>query len=232
MFCRMQRLLRHLLVGRSYHRRSLSAALLAAYIVTATGAPLPLGGHAHSDELYPCANCDCGCASAEQCWRSCCCHTLAERFAWAREHGVRPPEYAIAQARLTGIDLAWMGIPKCGSACGPTKPACCTQAAAASTPACCQKKAATCCAHGISSCCAQHHDEPNNNSTETHQIVAWRALACHGQSMNWLAAVPTLIVVRPEVSHVLPIIAWLGPATSETAECIVVDLDVPPPERA
>lgn len=227
----MLRLLRHLLVGHTHHRRLLSAALLTAYVVTASGIPLPLGGHAHTDELYPCSDCACGCASAEQCWRSCCCHTLAERFAWAREHGVRPPEYAIAEAQLAGLDLAWMGLPKVASACNTAKSTCCTQSAAAPTPACCQKKAATCCAHATSSCCAQPHEEPKQ-SPATHQIVAWRALACHGQSMNWLAAVPTLIVVRPDFSHDLPIIAWLGPATSETAECLVVDLDVPPPERA
>jgi len=28
----------------------------------------------------------CGCASAEQCWRSCCCTTKTERIAWAKEH--------------------------------------------------------------------------------------------------------------------------------------------------
>jgi hypothetical protein len=44
--------------------------------------------------------------------------------------------------------------------------------------------------------------------------------------------VPTLIIVRPEVSHELPLFAWLGPATSDSVECIVFDLDVPPPERS
>jgi hypothetical protein len=62
-------------------------------------------------------------------------------------------------------------------------------------------------------------------------VVMWRALACHGQSMNWLAAVPTLIVDRPQVSYALPIIAWLGPAHSETADSGSLSPEVPPPER-
>jgi hypothetical protein len=64
------------------------------------------------------------------------------------------------------------------------------------------------------------------------RIVAWRALACNGQSMNWLAAVPTLIVARPEMSHEQPLVAWLGPAISETANYLSEDPGVPPPERA
>jgi len=214
--------LRQLLLGRSHHRRSLSAALVATYILTATGMPLPSGGHTHSDELYPCSECACGCATADQCWQSCCCHTLAERFTWAREHGVRPPEYAIAQAQAAGLDLAWLGSPK-------PLPACC---AAKST--CCQKKSATCCAQSAASCCS-HSDqlsEAKPSSSKPNHFVAWRALACHGQSMNWLAAVPTLIVVHPDVSHTLPVVAWLGPAHSESAETGFSSPEVPPPEIA
>lgn len=49
--------------------------------------------------------------------------------------------------------------------------------------------------------------------------------------MNWLAAVPTLVVARPQVSHALPRITWLGPADSEAADNLPADLDVPPPQR-
>ncbi|MFO0789484.1 MAG: hypothetical protein U0805_08500 [Pirellulales bacterium] len=77
------------------------------YATTAVGVPLPLVvGASKSGELFPCADCACGCATAEQCWRSCCCHTLAERIAWAHEHNVRPPDYALAAARTAGLNLA------------------------------------------------------------------------------------------------------------------------------
>src|SRR5436190_14983308 len=107
-------------IRRSLHRRLISAALAAMYIVTAAGIPLPAGNLARkSGELFPCSDDGCGCASAEQCWRSCCCHSLAERFEWAREHKVRPPEFAIDEARRTGVDLAWLqDITAPGSAGG------------------------------------------------------------------------------------------------------------------
>lgn len=217
----MSRFLRQLWNGPSHFRRSLSAAILAVYVMTATGMPLPLGGRPHSDELYPCSNCACGCATAEQCWRSCCCHTLAERFAWAREHGVIPPDYAIAQAQAAGLNLAWLGSPK-------LLPPCC-----AAKATCCQQKAKTCCSKSSPSCCAQHSTaEGATKTSKSGHIVAWRALACHGQSMNWLAAVPTLIVVRPEVSHESPIVVWLGPATSDSAAPGFSSPEVPPPEIA
>ncbi|HJT78443.1 MAG TPA: hypothetical protein VJ739_14665, partial [Gemmataceae bacterium] len=36
----------------------------------------------------------CGCQSAEQCWRHCCCYTPEEKLAWAHAHGIEPPAYA------------------------------------------------------------------------------------------------------------------------------------------
>jgi hypothetical protein len=219
-------ILGHLLASTMFGRRCVSAVLLAAYVVTAAGVPLPLGGKRQAgDESYPCANCRCGCSSAEQCWRSCCCHTLAERFAWAREHQVRPPEYAIAAAQAAGLDLAWLGVK--------------------SLPPCCSKRATVACEHAEHSCCKGGHHElltvkapspcPLPKGEGSHQgdhIVAWRALACHGQSLNWLAATPTLVVARPVFSHDLPLAAWLGPAASEAAELLPVIPELPPPEQA
>src|SRR5690242_4754077 len=109
-------------VVRSFRRRTARLALLVGYAITAAGVPLPAGNVAHkSGEFFPCSDCACGCASAEQCWRSCCCHSLAERMAWARVHGVRPPEYAIAEARRARIDLAWLVEP---TGAGSKSPCC------------------------------------------------------------------------------------------------------------
>lgn len=50
--------------------------------------------------------------------------------------------------------------------------------------------------------------------------------------MNWLAAVPTLIVVRHELADQLPFVSWLGTHTSACADGIAEEPVVPPPERA
>ncbi len=209
----------HLVASTLLGRRSVSAVLLAAYVVTAAGVPLPFGAKPQEGgEAFPCANCGCGCASAEQCWRSCCCHSLAERVVSARAHNVRPPEHAIAAAQVAGLDLSWLGIKSHGKL-DAFAPSCCSRIASKDLPTCCQKRAAAACDRQKDAFLGDH-------------IVAWRALACHGQSLNWLAAVPTLIVARPDFSHDLPLVAWLGPAVSETAESVFSYPDVPPPERA
>src|SRR5882757_8124810 len=125
-------------------RRSLSATLLLVYVVTAAGVPIPVGGMAHTGELYPCSSHACGCPDAEHCWRSCCCFTLAERFDWAREHKVRPPEYAIAAAKTTGIDLCWLGI-ETAKHHNDLGPHCASKVVASTLPPCCQARATSCC---------------------------------------------------------------------------------------
>lgn len=40
---------------------------------------------------FPCMNRPCGCRSAEDCWKSCCCTTKAERIAFVLEHGLEMP---------------------------------------------------------------------------------------------------------------------------------------------
>lgn len=205
-------------VSRPIRRRMISAALLAIYVVTASGVPLPAGNSSHpSGELYPCAAHECGCTSAEQCWRSCCCHTLAERFEWARQHQVRPPEYAIAEARRSGVDLAWLKV---------TTTVC----------AACEKPSAEPGAdEGLRvvrvrcSCCERHVHTKATSKTVDH-VIAWRALECKGHSANWLAAVPTLIVSSCRPSQELPLIDWLGPAQSERADRTTDLPAIPPPK--
>jgi hypothetical protein len=204
---------------RRYNRRMSSALLLLVFAVTAAGVPLPAGNKSQkSGELYPCATCKCGCASAEQCWKSCCCHTLSERLAWAREHGVTPPAFALAEARHVGL-LDTLASKTC-----------CAKGVATPVPSCCQKKllASPAAEH---TCCHKHTATSTTNGTNQH-IVAWRVLSCRGQALSWLAAVPALVVVRLAWSHQHPCVAWLGPAASEQGAGISDAPVVPPPEWA
>lgn len=52
------------------------------------------------NERFPCENSPCGCRSADQCWRNCCCKTASEKIAWARDHGVSPPNFVVQAARV------------------------------------------------------------------------------------------------------------------------------------
>jgi hypothetical protein len=66
-------------------------------------------------ERYPCVSCACGCATARQCWTSCCCHTPEERLAWAIGNGVNPPEYVTfsTQTWIAAANLAKAGSATC-----------------------------------------------------------------------------------------------------------------------
>lgn len=79
--------------------RSLVTAIAAAcYLIGSLGA---LPSHQaivgwfgeRSSERFMCESDGCGCATAHQCWTSCCCHSLTERLAWAIREGVAPPAF-------------------------------------------------------------------------------------------------------------------------------------------
>jgi hypothetical protein len=84
----------------------------------------------------------------------------------------------------------------------------------------------------MSSCCSDRGTQISSSEQPNDRIVAWRALACRGQSMHWLAAVPNLVIARPDVSHEISPIGWLGPAISDVADGDADDPAVPPPELA
>jgi hypothetical protein len=103
-------------------------AVAVVYLLIVSGFSLPISSGDLKDHStpFPCMDSPCGCKDAEQCWRHCCCHTLAERLAWARENGVTPPEFALAEARAQGIDLHGVCDGDCDGDChAGTKTCCC-----------------------------------------------------------------------------------------------------------
>jgi hypothetical protein len=213
--------------------------LLVVYFITAGGIPLPAGSSLPvSGELYPCAGHACGCASAEQCWRRCCCHSLAERIAWAREHKVRPPAFVIAEARQGGIDVAWLqsktASGSAGGSDGESAKQCKTSGKTPAQPG----AVGVLIAKPTRSCCVERHShsavasKANSNSKHSTRVIGWRALECQGNSSDWLAAVPTLIVRKCAAFHHRPVVSWLVPAASERADCVAELPAVPPPEAA
>jgi hypothetical protein len=67
---------------------------LLSFTVSGLGIPLPAVSVKDHNVPFPCQDHACGCTSAEQCWRNCCCFTATERWAWAKAHHVEPPAYA------------------------------------------------------------------------------------------------------------------------------------------
>ena len=77
------------------------AASLVGFLAATVGAPVVVRVSNDKDrsQPYPCMNHPCGCRTAEACWRGCCCFTMAQKLAWAKENGVTPPAYVVAAAR-------------------------------------------------------------------------------------------------------------------------------------
>ena len=47
---------------------------------------------------FPCQKRACGCKSAQQCWKKCCCFTNREKVAWAKTHRVDLPQFVVEAA--------------------------------------------------------------------------------------------------------------------------------------
>lgn len=61
------------------------------------GGPAQLGPHELGKDAstpFPCQHRACGCRSAAQCWKKCCCFSHSHKVAWAARNGVRVPALA------------------------------------------------------------------------------------------------------------------------------------------
>ena len=90
----------------------------AAYMIVVSGIPIPMRATTSKDLTRPflCMNSACGCHSADECGHHCCCHTLAERLAWARRNHIEPPDFAVAETRVQGVNV--------GDDCSPPSTCC------------------------------------------------------------------------------------------------------------
>ena len=77
--------------------------------------PLPYAVSPAKDSSvpYPCMNRPCGCDSAEQCWRNCCCFSNQQKVEWAKKHSVTLPNYVLAAAKRESIASVSQEKPAC-----------------------------------------------------------------------------------------------------------------------
>jgi hypothetical protein len=75
-------------------KRILGFLTVGLYGLVVAGLPLPATSQLSLRLVrFPCEDSVCGCASAERCWKACCCSTLEEKVAWAQQNGVAVPGY-------------------------------------------------------------------------------------------------------------------------------------------
>lgn len=122
------------------HRAVICWVLLASFAVTSlrllpsakiivqiTGLPLI--------ERFPCQDSSCGCSTAEECWSNCCCHSTAERLAWAARENVTPPDFVLADLERAGV--SWRSHDAGTVLAASQASSCCSSDASSAAASCC-----------------------------------------------------------------------------------------------
>lgn len=73
---------------RRMQHRLIAAVVAIAALIGSLPLQVSVGPAKDLSKPFPCQHRACGCRSAEQCARQCCCFTPAQKRAWATQHGV------------------------------------------------------------------------------------------------------------------------------------------------
>lgn len=174
-----------------------------------------------SSSPFPCQNRPCGCRTADQCWRKCCCFTNAEKVAWAKANDVKIPEFVLvaateesnaAKAAKTQVTAQLARPAKCG----------CQAIAVARSGS----------TVGDAICCAERPKPPAAAppvKRGVSYVIGLFAEECHGEHGS-ISALPLAIppidvaVVRNDA-----LLSWSLPPTSEAGAGLSRPPAIPPP---
>ena len=212
-------------------RRLVGLSVLLAFVGCLLPIPVivPLDGELDSSAPYPCQHHHCGCLSAEQCWRKCCCFTHTQKLAWAKSHGVQPPEFVVIAAAQEGKATPCSGSGCCSSnkltKSKATKAKSATSQVLTSKAACCQ-------AAGSGKTCPQPSGEAAAPSTQLSYAIGIRAQECQGQVWDW-SQLPWSILPPPLQVDWQPVRwdTWPRPVSDPAARSMS-EPPVPPPRIA
>src|SRR5262249_43664149 len=203
-------------------RRICVCVALPGSLAAAIGFPLPHLSSKDHRQPFPCQDHPCGCQTAEQCWRHCCCFSPEERLAWAEAHHVEPPAYAERPAargwqtvRLRDELAAREGSTHCAQCATP--PTCLTCDAPASR-SCCSKDSTR-------SEASRHSERP----ARTPWMLGVAELRCQGGATLWVsagAAVPPPALLMWTDSLLAS--DWLSPWNASALPRPLIPPDPPP----
>lgn len=93
-------------------RKAFAVCALLGFLAATVGVPVyPVARSTDSSIPHPCAGRGCGCDLRGDCWKSCCCFSLAQRVAWARRHHQPVPKRA--RARLAAEQRIPVAVKAC-----------------------------------------------------------------------------------------------------------------------
>jgi len=228
------------------------------YVLLASGLPLPfgavqpVGGGAASEaagkrlaakdrsQPFPCMDKPCGCATAEQCFSNCCCHTPAERLAWAKAHRVESAVLAALERRVAAEVARATPAGGCCAAKATKQPACCSDRGGpprktADQPDCCVEYQSLAAAptgdDSEPTSLPVSPAEPTRAAARIRTVTLQALLACGGIVTHWLAVGGSL--PPPRVEHALqsPFVA-VCICGDHAADSISAAPALPPPRAA
>jgi hypothetical protein len=217
---------------------------ILGYGVLALGLPLPAGMRpsaavpgldvagviAAKDRSvpFPCMNSPCGCASADQCFRECCCTTLAERLAFARRHRLDAALVASLEARMPATDVvAERKAPRACCASDHASKGCCESQAKSTAPP--RGAGKSCCDDAVAADTCEAPPVPMVEGGRLRQVTLRAMLACKGLVTSWLAVAGAPPVPRFEITGLLPPRAWVELLDESGDDPLLVP--VPPPPK-
>ena len=213
---------------KSRSRQWFACVALVGYVASVTGFPLPTPSRVGDRSVaFPCQQHQCGCNSAAQCWDDCCCYSLAERVAWARQSNVELPvavqlawahaQYRADQSPATQLDSAERhGDDQLADAC--------CEPADTQPPVPTKKN----CSHCVSDD-AYESAEQAAAPIKLRWVQGWQAQKCRGLSTLWVACGGCLpMPPGPQWDFNWVVCGQLGPMTICCASHLTPP-PVPPP---
>jgi hypothetical protein len=233
-------------------QRATTWLAIAGYALLASGLPLPLGmlaprGDAVADthlaakdrsRPFPCMDKPCGCATAEQCFTNCCCHTPAERLAWAKAHSVEPAVLVALERRIAADATPPEPAGGCCAAKAKRKPSCCSdrgvppRSLADEPDVCADYQSLAAEPTGDDSepvSLPTSPDEPTQSPPRMRTVTLQAMLACGGILTQWLAVGGSLPPLKVEAARPLPPLVDRIVLADDHPGSVLHAPDAPPP---
>lgn len=130
--------------------------------------PLPVVIEKDLSIPFPCQSMGCGCKDANQCWSSCCCHTDAEKLAWAKQRGIAPPAWFLERLKYVS---ALGGQKKSKCCCSKDVPRPQRTVKSSRSKCCCNTDEKACC------CCSK---KPKPHPAQRVRMTLKEQRGCNG----------------------------------------------------
>lgn len=190
-------------------RRSVAGLLFANYLVLLTGLPVPVPVVKDTSRPFPCQDHRCGCRSADQCWRSCCCLSHEQKLAWARENGVTPPAEMLAVKATTSSSKAR---------------SCCTTSGHGGSHRHVVAKAGK-----SGACCSADTARSSQSEGHVSYVVGIRALECGGGSASWCVIAAAVMPLAPVFDASERLLSERLDTSLPLSNSVALTFDPPPP---